>query len=167
MKLPVFQRILFPTDMSESAGFAFPYAAELAHRLNGHITILHVIENPSHAIEQQILSYLGESGWKDLQKHREDDFVAAAKNRLSAFCQDMSDRLDDCPFIVEEIKVLHGLPSEIILHEAEKGGFDLVVMGTHGFGLLANALMGSVATRVVRHCSKPVLTIRLPKEKRE
>lgn len=47
-----------------------------------------------------------------------------------------------------------------IAQYAEKGKFDLVVMGSHGHGALANLVMGSVATQVLAHCKVPVLMVR-------
>lgn len=43
---------------------------------------------------------------------------------------------------------------------AQKGGFDLVIMGSHGHGALATMVMGSVATQVLAHCKVPVLLVR-------
>jgi nucleotide-binding universal stress UspA family protein len=43
---------------------------------------------------------------------------------------------------------------------AEKGRFDLIVMGSHGKGTLTNLIMGSVATKVLAHCKVPVLLVR-------
>ena len=43
---------------------------------------------------------------------------------------------------------------------AEEGGFDLLVLGSHGHGALANLVMGSVATQVLAHCKVPVLMVR-------
>jgi nucleotide-binding universal stress UspA family protein len=43
---------------------------------------------------------------------------------------------------------------------AEKGGYDLIVMGSHGKGSLTNLIMGSVATKVLAHCKVPVLLVR-------
>ena len=43
---------------------------------------------------------------------------------------------------------------------AEEGAFDLLVMGSHGHGALANLVMGSVATQVLAHCKVPVLMVR-------
>ncbi len=37
---------------------------------------------------------------------------------------------------------------------------DLIVMGTHGRGAVAHLIIGSVAERVVRKASCPVLTVR-------
>ena len=43
---------------------------------------------------------------------------------------------------------------------ADKGDFDLLVMGSHGHGNLANLVMGSVATKVMAHCKTPLLLVR-------
>ena len=53
-----------------------------------------------------------------------------------------------------------GAPWEEILSVATERGADLVVVGTHGRRGFAHALMGSVAERVVRLSTIPVLTVR-------
>jgi nucleotide-binding universal stress UspA family protein len=47
-----------------------------------------------------------------------------------------------------------------ILEVAANGGYDLVVMGTHGRTGLSALLMGSVAEKVVRQATCPVMTVR-------
>ena len=49
-----------------------------------------------------------------------------------------------------------GVPSEAIVQEAKKLSADLVVMGTHGKGLVAGTFIGSVSQGVVRHCKIPI-----------
>ena len=53
-----------------------------------------------------------------------------------------------------------GHASEAIATMAQKGKYDLIVMGSHGQGSLTNLVMGSVATKVLAHCATPVLLIR-------
>lgn len=53
-----------------------------------------------------------------------------------------------------------GPAGESIANFADSGKFDLVVMGSHGHGTLANLVMGSVATQVLAHCRVPVLLVR-------
>ena len=53
-----------------------------------------------------------------------------------------------------------GHAGELIAKTAEEGKFDLVMMGSHGHGALANLVMGSVATQVLAHCKVPVLLVR-------
>ena len=53
-----------------------------------------------------------------------------------------------------------GQPGDQIAKAARTGDYDLVVMGSHGHGALANLVMGSVATQVLARCEVPVLMIR-------
>jgi nucleotide-binding universal stress UspA family protein len=53
-----------------------------------------------------------------------------------------------------------GPASDVIAGQATKGGFDLLMMGSHGHGSLGSLVMGSVSTRVMAHCQTPVLMIR-------
>jgi nucleotide-binding universal stress UspA family protein len=53
-----------------------------------------------------------------------------------------------------------GHAGETISNAADSGKFDLVVMGSHGHGLWANLIMGSVATQVLAYCKVPVLLVR-------
>ena len=53
-----------------------------------------------------------------------------------------------------------GPAAETIASTADKGKFDLLMMGSHGHGTLTNLVMGSVATKVLANCSTPVLLVR-------
>ena len=53
-----------------------------------------------------------------------------------------------------------GRAGTVISDLAEKGRFDLVLMGTHGHGALAQLVLGSVVTEVLARCKTPVLIVR-------
>lgn len=53
-----------------------------------------------------------------------------------------------------------GHPAELIAKAAEKGRFDLLIMGSHGHGNLYNMVLGSVANKVLGGCTTPVLLVR-------
>lgn len=53
-----------------------------------------------------------------------------------------------------------GPAAERIAAEATRGGFDLLVLGSHGHSALANLALGSVATGVLARCKTPALLIR-------
>ena len=53
-----------------------------------------------------------------------------------------------------------GHAAETIAAFAEKGKYDLLIMGSHGHGSLTNLVMGSVATKVLAKCGVPVLLVR-------
>jgi nucleotide-binding universal stress UspA family protein len=61
-----------------------------------------------------------------------------------------------------DAKLLHkvGAAGEIIAKTANSGKFDLLVMGSHGHGALGSLVLGSVATKVLAHCTAPVLIVR-------
>lgn len=69
------------------------------------------------------------------------------------------------PFLAKqgiEARYVHkvGHPAELIAKAADKGKFDLLIMGSHGHSNLGNIVLGSVATRVLAACSTPVLLVR-------
>ncbi len=53
-----------------------------------------------------------------------------------------------------------GPAAEVVADGARKGGFDLLMLGSHGHGTLGNLVMGSVATKVLAHCQTPALIVR-------
>jgi nucleotide-binding universal stress UspA family protein len=53
-----------------------------------------------------------------------------------------------------------GHPAELIAKEADTGRYDLVMMGSHGHGLLTGLVLGSVATKVLAACKVPLLPVR-------
>jgi len=55
---------------------------------------------------------------------------------------------------------LTGDPGLEISQLARDGNYDLVVMGSHGYGLLNRALLGSAVNRLLAHCTAPVLIVR-------
>ena len=61
-----------------------------------------------------------------------------------------------------QLVTLVGTPFVEIIRYAREHEIDLIVMGTHGRGLIAHVLMGSVAEKVVRKAPCPVLTVRHP-----
>ncbi len=53
-----------------------------------------------------------------------------------------------------------GHPAEVVAEVAAQGGFDIIVLGSHGHSALGNLVLGSVATGVLARCKVPVLVIR-------
>jgi nucleotide-binding universal stress UspA family protein len=58
-----------------------------------------------------------------------------------------------------------GDPVELIVERANRGGYDLVVIGKHGHGIIHGGLMGDTARRVIRRCRVPVLVVQVPASK--
>jgi len=69
------------------------------------------------------------------------------------------ERLSGCACRVDFSHVI-GRRADAISRKATREGYDLVVMGSHGHGALANVVLGSVATKVLATCRTPVLLVR-------
>ena len=162
--LPKINHILYATDLSDNARYAYTYAASLAQQYGAQITILHVIEKLSADTFLQIQGYVGKEKWKKLQQEKQADFVSTIKGRLSNFCDEISNEVDACAFQVDKIIVKEGIPADEILHQAELNDADLIIMGTRGLGFFKEALMGGTARRVVRRSMIPVMVVKLPED---
>lgn len=57
---------------------------------------------------------------------------------------------------------LNGVPEDVIVEHANEIGADLIVIGTHGNGAFLNAVLGSVASKVLSKSSIPVLLVKRP-----
>ena len=162
--IPEIKKILYTTDLSKNARYAFRYAASIANRYNAKITILHVQEDISHGYGNLLGTMIGEDLFKEIQNRSMEDFVVTIKMRLDKFCEDVKAELAECQFLVDDIVVKLGHPVKEIIKLGEEITSDLIVMGTHGHSTLEDAMMGSISRGVVRRSKIPVLTIRLPAE---
>lgn len=53
-----------------------------------------------------------------------------------------------------------GAPAETIAELSDKGRYDLLILGSHGHGVLGSLVLGSVTSRVIALCATPVLIVR-------
>ena len=165
------EKILYPTDLSENAKYAFDYALSLAGRYCARLTLMHVLPEVPELLDVNVVGYISAEQWEDIKKrHFQEAQQAligkrkehhAIKEVLNRFCETQIGKTDQA-VEADDIVVTYGNPVNEILKTAEEKGCDLIVMGTHGQGDLADALLGSTARRVVRRSKIPVLTIRLP-----
>ncbi|RLB13838.1 MAG: universal stress protein [Deltaproteobacteria bacterium] len=160
--VPEIKKILYPTDLSKNARYAFSYAASMANHYGAGVTILHVLEEPSPVALGMVTDFVGKERWEEMRKEKQESVIQNIKSRLQDFCDEVSEELPACPFIVDDILVRIGHPVDVIIDERKKAGCDLVVMGSRGRGILSGAVLGSTSKRVLRRCDKPVLVVRLP-----
>ena len=129
-------RILVPHDLSEPAKAALNCGATLARRFGARCDVLHV--TPGAAIGQA-------------SPQRDGTLETAVRQQLesSGFGE----------WIDPEFEYRHGSPQDAIIRYAKTRNIDLIVMGTHGRGAFAHAVLGSVAEKVIRNAPCPVLTV--------
>jgi nucleotide-binding universal stress UspA family protein len=145
------KNVLVATDFSEPSDAALMYGRELATRFGATLHVLHVAPNVH-------ISTLGAENYaivaSGLQEQIEDDARRYLHELLVA-----SDRSG--PPTVSAI-LTSSSPAMAIVDYTKDHDIGIIVMGTHGRGALAHLVMGSVAERVVRSASCPVLTVRRP-----
>ena len=162
--IPDIKKILYTTDLSENARYAFGYAAAIANRFDANITVLHVLQNMSPFADSLVMNVIGEKKWEELRKSNQQKVLDTVQERLEKFCDDTNRETPACDFITERVVIEVGNPVEEILRYVKKFDCDLVVMGAHGHGTIGDAMMGSTSRRVLRRCRKPVLVVRLPEK---
>ncbi|MGO9013930.1 MAG: universal stress protein [Dissulfurispiraceae bacterium] len=141
------KRILFPTDFSEGALYALPYALDMAKSCNAKLYMIHVIYDVATASGLYVPHVSFDEMYKDLGK--------SAQKELEKFgCEELKDLKD------VEYTVLRGIPYDEILKFAKEKNIDIIVIGTHGRKGLDRFLFGSTAEKVVRYAPCPVLTVR-------
>ena len=161
--IPEIKKILYATDLSENARYAFGYAVSLANRYDAKITVMHVVEELSSFARSMVEEILGEKRWAERIKDKETDVIEKLKSRLDSFCNDIRDEQPSCPFVIDKILVVTGHPVDQIVRHAKGINADLIVMGSRGKGGLADVTLGSTSRRVLKQGVAPVMVIRLPK----
>ena len=164
--IPEIKKILYPTDLSENARYAFGFAVSLANRYDAKITVLHVVEEISSFARSMVEEIMGEKRWTETIKEKETEVLSSLKTRLEEFCTDMLREEPGCPFMVDKTIVVTGHPVDQIVRYTAELDVDLVIMGSRGKGGLADVTMGSTSRRVLRRCKKPVLIVCPPELKR-
>jgi nucleotide-binding universal stress UspA family protein len=150
----LFKKILFCTDFSEDAHWAFTYALHLAKNFKSKLLILHVTPEPVHP--EQLSIYLPQEKLEELRISQKKEIDQQLKNH---YLKKMKE------FKTYKIVLKEGEPFVEIIKMAKKESVHLIVMGTHGRTGLDHILFGSTAEKVVRKSPCPVLTIRLPGKK--
>jgi universal stress protein A len=145
--------ILVPTDFSEYAEYAFPWALQMAAGWQAKLILFHAVV-PISPLAFPDSVYLPE-----LQR-MEADILADAEKRMAECVK----KAQGSSAIIVETRVVVGEPVSEICQAVRREEADLVIMGSHGRTGLAHVLLGSVAERVIRHASCPVLVARKPKE---
>ncbi|OLC00879.1 MAG: hypothetical protein AUH30_01530 [Candidatus Rokubacteria bacterium 13_1_40CM_68_15] len=143
----MFKKILVGTDFSEPSDAARRTAIELARRLGAELEIVHVEEPlPAYAFSEGALPDLPRLQ-EEVRSWAEREVEQQAKEARAAG-------------VPVTTAVLLGTPANAIVETARTDGADLIVVGTHGRTGFERILLGSVAERVVRNASCPVLTVR-------
>ncbi len=145
------KKILVPIDFSDDADLAVLHAVNIGRVYNSKIILFHVVS-------------LFDNDPNNPDYHFPD--VKEIYNKLEKIAADNMQQVQQTHLKVDfDQVVVRGIsPAEEILLYEKEHGIDLIVMGTHGRSGLRHFLIGSVAERVIRNASCPVMSIRYHKE---
>jgi nucleotide-binding universal stress UspA family protein len=166
-----YKKILYTTDLSESGRHAFNHAASLTNCYGAELTVIHVVEGGPE-LDKRLLGYVDEKLWgeiktrnlqeaRDLLISRKRD-NAAIKECVGQFCEEIQADAPDQTDVTYSIVLKMGDPAREIIEEAEKGNYDLIVMGSYSRGSIVNAVVGDTVKLVMRRSEIPVLVVRVP-----
>ena len=145
----VFKHILVTTDLSANSEAAFDWVREFAVSPGARITILFVNDSLAQ-IPRAVLAFP-----RHTAEQLKQNVEASVAPRLQALRDSKLPSLPDTRLVmVENVN-----PAEAICDFARANGCDLIAISTHGRSGVARLLMGSIAERVVRGASCPVLTV--------
>jgi nucleotide-binding universal stress UspA family protein len=145
--MKAFRKLLVPVDFSVHSAEAIRVAVELAKRFEGSLKLVHVYDP---------LVYSLPDGFVFLPQYQIDQLFEALDAQLASSKKLALDA--GAPRV--ETELLKGFVAGEIVDHATRGEFDLIVMGTHGRTGMKHLVIGSIAERVVRLSTCPVLTVK-------
>jgi nucleotide-binding universal stress UspA family protein len=144
------KKILLPTDFTQGALAALPYAVDLAKSYGAKLYFIHVIYDMNAATGLHVPHVSLDAMYEEMQN--------GAEKEIRNFGSEITEGLKEV-----ETRVIRGVPYEEILSFASENGIDMIIMGTHGRSGLDRVIFGSTAEKVVRNAICPVLTVRSQK----
>jgi nucleotide-binding universal stress UspA family protein len=142
-----FNRILFPTDLSESAKQGVDFAMDLANTLNAELVVTHVIDKrPPVTYETPEVAAVFNA-----ERERFMDDTRASFEQIQSNAGSRKVRL--------ETVIGEGIPAEAIIRIADENSVDFIVMAIGKKSRMDRILLGTTAEQVIREAKVPVLSV--------
>ena len=145
------RKILVPIDLSPAGTRVLAEAQEFAAKFSATIDLLYVYTPPALLAPEALMTGVGVTELPLLEW-----LANTAREQLGKF--ESQARAEGIAVAASYCEP--GDPATAIVERAESGGYDLLVLGTHGRTGLSHLLMGSVAEKVARRARCAVLTVR-------
>ncbi|HKB87529.1 MAG TPA: universal stress protein [Ignavibacteriaceae bacterium] len=141
------KNILLPTDFSNLSLSAARYAIDLAKQYGARIHFLNVLEKTPPILAIRSLDLSEEKIIKTIDED--------ARNSINKALEKIN--IDKSIEILPVIR--KGIDFQVIIEYCESNNIDLIVIATHGRTGILHTLLGSVAEKVIRYATCPVLVI--------
>lgn len=143
--------ILCAVDLSEGTGRVVEAAAELAEKLGAKLTLVHAFDHPLYNMPT---GFSPPVGYAEALLDADRKVKADLEKLLQGHAESLTKR-----GLEVTVRLVEGPAAQVVVEEAGSNGHSLLIIGTHGYSGFKRFLLGSVAERVVRTATVPVLTI--------
>jgi nucleotide-binding universal stress UspA family protein len=161
------KKILVPVDGSEPSDKALKQACNLAEKYDAEVKILNVAGKPAvYAGTYPGMIYprpymMGMKGYAFIIPTWVEDYSAKLVDTNKVMLEEARKKAEkDHPSLEISTELVTGKPADKIVEVSKEGNFDLIVMGSHGFGGFDKLLLGSVSHGVVNKSECPVFLIK-------
>jgi nucleotide-binding universal stress UspA family protein len=152
------RQVLIPLDGSANAESILPYALALGQATQAEYTLLRVVEPVMVAHHMPV---------DPAVRELDDQLIDHLQVEAQIYLEQVAGRLT-AHALTARIEVVVAPQAAIaILEEAQQDGIDLIAMATHGRRGLTRVLLGSVADKVLRGATTPMLLYRAPLQKED
>lgn len=143
-------KILVPVDYSDHSATVVRYALEMATRLSAQVIVAHVWETQPR-VPPTVKVTTPDGRTATIAELIKEEAEAAMVQFLKSLPS------PDGQLLPHEI--LSGPAADAIVKEADRGGYDMIILGTQGRSALGRLVLGSVAEKVLRSSRVPVLAL--------
>ncbi len=142
--------VVTPIDFSDNAGLIVESAAYMAGTFGASLHVVFVVQN----FEDYSGFFVPQMNVPNI----EHELYIGAQEQMESFCKEHSNYFNKAGVQITS-QVLVGDVAEKIVEYAGENDADMIVMGTHGYKGLERIMFGSVADKVVKSATCPVMTI--------
>ncbi|HUQ08208.1 MAG TPA: universal stress protein [Kofleriaceae bacterium] len=139
-------KVLIATDFSPHSAAALRTASELSGRLGVPLIIYNAVQIPTYPLPEGMLT-------------RSPDVISELVTRAQQALDDQGAAAVSLGAHAVSTQWSEGAPATEIVKVSREQGADLIVVGSHGRGVIARAILGSTADKVIRSAHGPVLVV--------
>ncbi|KAL4636807.1 hypothetical protein ACB092_03G035100 [Castanea dentata] len=152
------RKILVAVDEGEESMHALSWCLKNVISKNSKDTLVLLYVKPPRAVFSALdgTGYLFSADIMAAMNKHSNDVAECVVEKAKKMCKDLHD-------VKVETRIEHGDPRDVICQMTEKLGADVLVMGSHGYGLIKRALLGSVSNHCAQNVKCPVLIVKKPK----
>ncbi len=145
-------KILVGVDQTEESQMALRYTCHLLEHFKARVDALYVKPNLSEVVAESSYAPFVTKG--EVERTIETNAARVAEEIIEACEICIGGKVPCKPHVAE------GDPADEIIHWAEEGDYDLIVLGSQGQSSLRGFLLGAVHAKVLHHARLPVLLVR-------